>query len=184
MNEPSGHILPLSCFSVRIASVAFGLLRGFIVSVARATVLLSLLACCIVSLRSSVDFHLLQSCTLVLFKYCPRPLCLPLVSCSSYSQTLFLPCNTVWFCGFLRVAVGLKAISFSIASGAPAIGKIVVSFVSHVSVPFGVSSFWSSDLLRTSLKTVSTYATTRSCASCAAFFQQRSSRKPAFSAPK
>ncbi len=104
-------------------------------------VLLSLFACYVLGLGSSIAFHLFKGCTLLLFELYPCALRLPFIPGRSYSQALVLPCKTVRFCGFLCDAVGVKASSFCIGRGATAIGEIVVFFVFHICVPFEVSSF-------------------------------------------
>lgn len=131
----TGYVLPLPCFSIGIAPVAFGFSGGLIFRVASATVLLSLVARCFLGLGGSIGCHLVKGCTLVLFELFPRALRLPFVPGRGYSQPLFLPCETVRFCGFPCDAVGVKESSFCIGSGATAIGEIVVFLVSHIYVP-------------------------------------------------
>jgi hypothetical protein len=133
-----GQVLPLPCFSIGIAPVAFGFSGGLVFSIAGGTVLLSLVACCLIG---GIGCLLIKGRTLLIFELYPCALRLPFLSGRGYSHTLFLPSKTVRFrrchCG----AVGVKARSFCIRSGAPAIAEIVVFFVSHIRVPLGVSSF-------------------------------------------
>jgi hypothetical protein len=70
-----------------------------------------------------------------LFELIPGALRLPFVPGRGYSQTLFLPCKSVRFRGYLCGAVSVKESSFRIGSGATAFGEIIVFLVSHISVP-------------------------------------------------
>jgi hypothetical protein len=132
-------VLPLPCFSIGIAPVAFGFLGGLILGVAIATILLSLVARCLVGFGCSIGCHLIKGCTLSLFELYPSALRLPFIPGRGYGHTLFLPCETVGFCGFPCDAVGVKEGSFCIGSGATAVGEIVVFLVSHICLPSAVS---------------------------------------------
>lgn len=140
-------VLPLSCFSVGIAPVAFGFSGGLIFCVARAALFLGFGSCCFLGLGGGIGCNLLKGSTLLFFELYPRALGLPFVPGRSNSQTLFLPCKTGRFCGFLCDAVCVKASSFCIGRGAAAIGEIVVFFVFHDYAPLECCRFVTQTLL-------------------------------------
>ena len=134
----------LSRLAIGVAQIACGLSGGLILDDARNAVFVSLLTCFDFgsggSIGSCLTFGRFSLNALELLELYPFPLGTPFLPGLGCCHAFFLPCEPGRLSGFLCGTIGLEESRLRLGSGTAAVGKIIVSGVFQICVPFEVSS--------------------------------------------